>query len=31
MLTILYTTLRRRPRPRTVKRGPEPMPRMRWY
>jgi hypothetical protein len=31
MLTILYTALRRRPQRRTVKRRPEPMPRMRWY
>jgi hypothetical protein len=31
MLTILYTTLRRRPRRRTVKPLPAPMPRMRWH
>ena len=30
MLKLIHT-LRRRPQPRTVKRGPEPMPRMRWY
>jgi hypothetical protein len=32
MLTILYTAIRRRrPQPRTVTRGPQPQPRMRWY
>jgi hypothetical protein len=31
MFTILYTSLRRRQRPRTVRREPAPQPRMRWH
>jgi hypothetical protein len=32
MLTILYTTIRRRrPQPRTARRAPAPQPRMRWH
>jgi hypothetical protein len=31
MLIFIPTALRRRPTPRTVKREPAPLPRMRWY